>query len=87
MIRDALDLIETGDRVADVAGVLQRFLALLGEGKGALRQIVASLFPRPSSLMAVLLLRYQRTEPREGAAIWASPARIRTGLGGIAGAG
>src|SRR5438046_5110854 len=30
-----LDLVEAGDRVADVAGVVERLLALLREGKGA----------------------------------------------------
>src|SRR4051812_36439228 len=39
-VRDALNLIEPGDRVADVLRVLQRFLALLGKREGGIREPV-----------------------------------------------
>jgi hypothetical protein len=44
LLADALDLVKAGDRIADVAGVLERFLALLRDGEGALGQIVTLFF-------------------------------------------
>ena len=39
-VADALDLVETGDRVADVPRVVERLLAVLGEGERARRHAV-----------------------------------------------
>src|SRR4051794_31450077 len=44
VVADAFDLVEAGDRVADVAGVVERFLALLGERELILVQAIALLF-------------------------------------------
>src|SRR6185369_10612100 len=43
LVGHPLDLVEAGDRVAHVAGVLQRLFALLREGEGAGGEIVAVL--------------------------------------------
>ena len=40
-VGNVFDLIEAGDRVADVGGIVERLLALLGKGEGAFVQAVA----------------------------------------------
>src|SRR3954466_15581497 len=44
VVADAFDLVEAGDRVADVAGIVERLLALLGECELVLVEAVALLF-------------------------------------------
>ncbi len=43
-IRHALDLIEAGDGVTNVFGIVQRFLALLGEGEFGRAQFILFFF-------------------------------------------
>ncbi len=40
-VSDIFDLVEAGDGVADVGGVVERLLALIGEGEGVLAETVA----------------------------------------------
>jgi hypothetical protein len=44
IVADAFDLVEAGDRVADVARIIERLLALLRKGELILVEIVALLF-------------------------------------------
>src|SRR5689334_3126285 len=82
-VADTLDLVEASDRVADMAGVVERLLALLGKGELVLVEAVALLVAEFSHQV---LLPPRTTSRRLSGDMKKSPDAGRKGASGGIGA-